>query len=78
MVLSLHCFLLIQTTKAKTLDFHYWKCGAHSSCYSFEHKFPSTIINAINDIDSSEYLLERDKIEFEAKIKYKQNTKDLC
>ena len=42
----------------RKLRFH----PAHSSCYSFEHTFSSTIINAINDLDSSEYLLERNKI----------------
>ena len=39
----------------------YCKLGFHpaySSCNSFEHSFPSAIINAINDIDSSEYILE--------------------
>ena len=38
----------------RKLRFH----SAHSSCYLFEHTYPSTIINAINNIDSSEYLLQ--------------------
>ena len=47
------------------LKFH----QAHSSCYSFEHTFPSSFINAINDIDSLEYLLEQNKIKYEQKNK---------
>ena len=47
---------------------------AHSSCYSFERRFPSTIINAINDINSLEYLLEWNKIKYPEKIEYKQKT----
>ena len=58
----------------RKLKFH----SAHSSCYSFVHTFPSTIINAINDIDSSEYLLERSKIEYETNIKFSHNTKYPC
>ena len=54
----------------RKLRFH----PAHSSCYSFEHTFPSTIINAINDIDSLEY----NKIEYDKNIKYRQNTKYPC
>ena len=56
------------------LKFH----PAHSSCYSFEHTFPSTIINAINDLDSSEYLLERNKIQYETNIKYKPKIEYPC
>ena len=47
----------------RKLRFH----PANSSCYSFEDTFPSTIINAINNIDSLEYLLERNKIKYSEK-----------
>ena len=58
----------------RKLRFH----PAHSSCYSFEHTFPSTIINAINDLDSLEYLLERNKIEYEENIEYDPKTEYEC
>ena len=58
----------------RKLRFH----PAHSSCYSFEHTFPSTIINAINDLNSLEYLLERNKIEYVQDIKYDPKTEYEC
>ena len=39
---------------------------------------PSTIINTIKDIDSSEYLLERNKIKHEEQTKYKQRIQYPC
>ena len=40
MVLSFHCFLLIQTTKAKILDLYYWKCCKNlRGPYSFQLVF---------------------------------------
>ena len=59
----------------------YCKLGfhpVHSSCYSFEHTFPSSIINEINNIDSLEYLLEQNKIKYPEKIEYKQKIEDPC
>ena len=56
------------------LEFH----PTHSPCYSFEHTFPSTIINAINDVDSLECFLEQNKTEYPEKIEYKQRTEYPC
>ena len=76
-LLSTHIFVWFTNNENNTLLSIYRKLGfhpAHSSCHSFEHTFPSTIIYAINDIDSLEYFLERNKIKHGKKIKNKQRT----
>ena len=80
-LLSIHIFVWFTNNENSELLSFYRKLKfhtAHSSCYSFEHTFPSTFINAINDLDSTEYPLERNKIEYETNIKYKSNTKYPC
>ena len=71
---STRIFVWFKNNKGSELLSFYCKLGfhpAHSTCYSFEHTFSPTIITAINNIESLEYLLERNKIKYPENIEYK-------
>ena len=60
-LLSTRIFVCFTDNEKSKLLWFYQKLKfhpGHSSYYLFEHTYPSTIINAINNIDSSEYLLQ--------------------